>query len=460
MTNEISTTTDRTSLRPKMIDIPEDNPFKFDLLGRRPFVDTLAHTLLGIEGPAVFAIDGPWGTGKTTFVRMLRQHLLDKDARVVTINAWETDYVGDPLGVLASTIVDEVSTGDDSTREAFKKSALKLLRVVGPSALRIATGGLLNLDTAIEGEIGALVADAAERRLKHFEEDRESMRGFRKKLHEFAASCSSHPLIVIVDELDRCRPNYAVEMLEVIKHLFDVENVLFVLAVNRKQLDESVRMLYGTPSDPESYFRRFFDVELRLPHGDRQAFARSALAELGLPDSDLVAGMFVNFLTSSPYSIRVLEQTIRHYNLVRLSLRNFEGRDWWWMLTTALILRLVDEEAYGQFLRGRMTDAELKARILKERWIQDAKWTSQIIVIEATLMAVTEKGGRHSFHEKSELLAKYQKILDQDDPLQKAEANSIMTQYLEFIGGYSRPERLWPVVTECIEMLASKPSPT
>ena len=79
--------TNRIRVQPLLIEVPADEPFKNDLLGRKPFAESLAATLGGIEGPGVFAIDGQWGTGKTTFVRMFEQHLLNEGFRVVTINA-------------------------------------------------------------------------------------------------------------------------------------------------------------------------------------------------------------------------------------------------------------------------------------------------------------------------------------------------------------------------------------
>ena len=73
------------------------------------------------------------------------------------------------------------------------------------------------------------------------------------------------PLIVMIDELDRCRPSFAVEFLETTKHLFAVDQVVFVLAVNRKELAHAVKALYGNDFDADRYLRRFFDIDFRLP---------------------------------------------------------------------------------------------------------------------------------------------------------------------------------------------------
>ena len=85
------------------------------------------------------------------------------------------------------------------------------------------------------------------------------------------------PLVIMIDELDRCRPSYAIELLEVAKHLFAVDNVVFVLAVNRAELVHSVKALYGSGFDAEGYLRRFFDLDFQLPEPDRKRFVSDLL---------------------------------------------------------------------------------------------------------------------------------------------------------------------------------------
>ena len=98
---------------------------------------------------------------------------------------------------------------------------------------------------------------------------------FKEKLEDLARALNNRtaqadngnhkPLVVMIDELDRCRPSYAVELLETAKHLFDVDRIVFVLAVNREQLAHAVCALYGADFNAEGYLRRFFDEDFRLP---------------------------------------------------------------------------------------------------------------------------------------------------------------------------------------------------
>jgi KAP family P-loop domain len=95
------------------------------------------------------------------------------------------------------------------------------------------------------------------------------------------AKDSNHPLLIIVDELDRCRPNFAIEMLEVIKHLFDVENVVFILAYDGHQLACSTQSLYGQNFDGKTYLQRFFNLEFNLPV-DTAIFLENESKRVGL----------------------------------------------------------------------------------------------------------------------------------------------------------------------------------
>ena len=152
---------DRIRLQPEPIGVPDEDPFANDLLGRREFVEAFAGTLMGIEPPAVFAIDGPWGTGKTTFVRMLAAHLGNQDVKVVTINAWETDYAENPLAALAAAFLKETEEANPTSRHKFRNTAIAALRATAPAAIRIVSTSL-GLPSIATNDLASLLAKAAE----------------------------------------------------------------------------------------------------------------------------------------------------------------------------------------------------------------------------------------------------------------------------------------------------------
>src|SRR5262249_53229542 len=121
---------------------------------------------------------------------------------------------------------------------------------------------------AIKDEISKDVSELAsayiDQRLASYRNDMQALEDFRKFL-EGVATQGDKPVIFIVDELDRCKPSYAIEVLERIKNIFSVKGVVFVLVLNREQLAESIRWIYGSGVDAANYLQKFIDVECVLP---------------------------------------------------------------------------------------------------------------------------------------------------------------------------------------------------
>ena len=119
--------TQKFKIRPDNIEVPHDNPFEHDLLNRKQPVEILTNLLLNTENPYTISIDASWGNGKTTFLSMWKQHLRNQDFHVIEFNAWETDFVGDPLVAITSELLentkeDNRSTGSKSNNQTLHKN--------------------------------------------------------------------------------------------------------------------------------------------------------------------------------------------------------------------------------------------------------------------------------------------------------------------------------------------------
>lgn len=273
------------------LEIPVENPFQFDALNRRPSVEAISLLVDELQGPFVLAIDSPWGTGKTTFVQLLMPVLKSKGYPCLYFNAWETDFSTDPmvaflgeLGTLVSSDVNQESSFSKHFQKA-KKLATLLAKKAIPVAGKVATGGLLDLDPFTEKSIAEYVSSsitdavdayAAERRL--IDEFRTSLGAAIAKLNEDGKKSK---IVIFVDELDRCRPTYAVDLLERIKHLFNIDNVIFILSLDKQQLHTSLGAVYGQDIKSDEYLRRFIDLEYLLPRPDAEAFTNSLFDRFG-----------------------------------------------------------------------------------------------------------------------------------------------------------------------------------
>jgi len=199
------------------VEVPASEPFKFDALERKPVVEFLCDLIKQIEGPFVLALDAPWGTGKTTVVRMLRCSLEIEGFQCVYFNAWKDDYVTDPLIPMVSAI-DELKSDDDSTNESFRASMSVVKKAVGPiakralnAAIKMGTMGVLDVDEAIESATAEAASEVASDLIDVFQKEKASLEQFRDELEKAEGKLSNNdlprPLIFFIDELDRCRPS-------------------------------------------------------------------------------------------------------------------------------------------------------------------------------------------------------------------------------------------------------------
>ena len=257
------------------IEIPEKDPFANDKLDRKKYVEILTSAVNAYQDGAVMALNGAWGTGKTTFVKMWEQHLKSKGFSVIYYNAWEDDISEEPLLSLLRNLNEIAKEHDDGKLEKVLKNGGRVLAGLAVGAVKGAFGKL----GEIMAEAGKGVMDALQEQftesLKEKDETTQIMQNFRKALEEYVAFvCDKEkPLVYFIDELDRCNPTFTVKVLERIKHLFDVPNVVFVLSIDKQQLAYSINGFYGSEKiDSMEYLRRFIDIDYNLPEPEPEKY--------------------------------------------------------------------------------------------------------------------------------------------------------------------------------------------
>lgn len=254
------------------IEVPEDNPFANDILDREPCVNTFLSLIkMYSTTGCVIALDGEWGTGKTTFVKMLMQKL-NRGGHPLYFNAWENDYVSDPLIALLAELKN--LSPNSKKWDNVVASGGKIITSIATSAIKSVVKNKLGIDS----DVVTSGIDEAGKILKHdidnYSKQKSTFEEFRKALQEYVVDNTTEefPVVFFIDELDRCNPQFAVHVLERIKHLFDIPNVIFVLSVNKNQLGYAIQGYYGSANiDSNNYLRRFIDIEYSLPQpkGDK-----------------------------------------------------------------------------------------------------------------------------------------------------------------------------------------------
>lgn len=331
----------RVNMRAKL-DAPEilnDNPFANCKLGRKKYGEILTNIVSSYSTGCVIAINGEWGSGKTTFIRMWKQYLENNGFKALYFNAWEDDFVSDPIVGLIGQLykTSAIREGIDSVLKTISKIAVGLI----PSITKNLTKQYLGNETAeiIEATTQG-VSDLLFEEIKQYENQTKSIADFREEIQKLVKNCSENkPLVFIVDELDRCNPHYAVKVLERIKHLFTVENIVFVLSVDKTQLANSIRGYYGSDLiNAEEYLKRFIDLELNLPAPNMKDFCTYLYDAYDFDsffseeirnkyhgkdyEKNLFIDMSVALFSNLKFNLRQVEKT---YTFARLVMQAFYG---------------------------------------------------------------------------------------------------------------------------------------
>lgn len=250
------------------IKINASNPFQNDKLHRKVDIKTLTKIVNAFKGGAVISVNGVWGSGKSIFLKLWKQFLTNKHYPVIYYNAWEDDISEEPLFSMIKNLKSIANTEDGSLDKLVEKAG------------KFLAGALFGAVKSVTGFWGKVLGDSINGGIEQIEKDcidslnsKDStsslLSDFKEALSDFVTDVASKgykiPVVYFVDELDRCNPTFAVKVLERIKHLFEVDNVVFVLALDKEQFCHSINGYFGSESfNSEEYLKRFIDIEYTL----------------------------------------------------------------------------------------------------------------------------------------------------------------------------------------------------
>lgn len=256
--------------------INQEAPFANCKLDREKYAHVLTSIVNNYADGFVLAINNEWGTGKTTFVKMWQKHLAKNDFETLYFNAWENDFESNPLVAILAEL--KTLTGDhDKTKfKSLLKKGAVLTKNVLPAFAKAMLDRYVDNKILLDGIEDATKAttEILEKEVESYATRKRSLEEFRKQLEEYLQDTESKkPVVFFIDELDRCRPSYAVEVLEQMKHFFAVPGIVFVLAIDKIQLGHAVRGIYGSEQlNADEYLRRFIDIEYSIPQPDTKQF--------------------------------------------------------------------------------------------------------------------------------------------------------------------------------------------
>ena len=311
-----------------------NHEFKEDTLDRLKIAKTYVDFINTLNHNHTIALDAPWGTGKTTFIKFMCDEFFVNEDVYINYNAWDNDYTNEPFLSLMSEFFTEIkekkytkSNDFDDIKKTIYKSSKVLIPAIAKGAANFLVGGKVIDD--LEG-IGkdiakSLISDVpislVNQTFDTLSKSKKSRSDFKIKLKETVKNIlkenNKTRLIFIIDELDRCKPTFAIELLEDIKHLFSIDEIVFLIAVDKEQLSESIKAVYGSGFDATTYLHRFFDFELHLPIKRDNTFFAEKLEKV--------------FGINNPNAIDTIHYAVENFDL---TLRDFER-----ILTEAYIIK-------------------------------------------------------------------------------------------------------------------------
>ncbi|MFC1468183.1 P-loop NTPase fold protein [Verrucomicrobiota bacterium] len=267
-------------------EINPDDIWGDDAFGKlQQYAKLLTNALTDNNLNFVLNVNGAWGTGKSFYVQRWSEDLRQKKYPVVTFNAWANDSTEDPLAPLISSVLEQQeSLLPAPLATKIKRNCGKFLFAGGGLIVRAGLKQLVGekgideindlLSSGTENELIKLAGNYVDEQL----EKQKASAEMANVLEEFINSINegethNSPIFIFIDELDRCRPTFAIELLERVKHLFNVNGIKFIISTDTEQLAHSIKAVYGHDFDAKMYLQRFFDQTFTLPQHSPEQFS-------------------------------------------------------------------------------------------------------------------------------------------------------------------------------------------
>lgn len=366
-------------------EIAAANPWADDVLDRQSTSVALTNLVTKQKGPFVISLHGKWGTGKTFFLKRWQRQLDEDGHRAVYFNAWKNDFCSDPLIAMIAAL---------DIPEASRSRVAEYVKVITYQ----------NMASLVKHHTGLQISNIDDDILKSYEHQKSIIDRLRNDLIKFLKK--EGPLIYIIDELDRCRPDFAIATLERTKHVLDIPGLVFVYGINRHDMCESLKSLYGS-IDVDVYLRRFFDMEFKLPVASNEMFCKHLVNHYRISEmlqtsvNGNYANGFVEAATSIPSAIKTLslrdiDQCLAVAALAASNMAQGKIGLSPFVIMAIIVSRLINRDLYQRFVDGDHVAGELLTTL--EMQVDDsvlANRYSWLRRIAAPLYAICDKSVPH-----------------------------------------------------------------
>lgn len=392
----------KLTVPPLEIDCNEGFSSGKDIFERERFGRNIFNIIENVKDELVIAVDAPWGEGKTTFIKMWRGMLSKEGIESIYFDAFENDYQIDPFLAIAAEIYSIIDDDRHDAKLQFKMKTISAMKTLGKVSLRVgikaATAGILdetifddtNTIKDVSKEASDLVDSYVSKKLENAKRDKKNLFEFKKSLDVLASNIGKDkPLVFIVDELDRCKPPFALAILENIKHLFSVKNIVFVLVMNRTQIEESIKCEYGAGVEASKYLQKFVHLWASLPKNkseckcDGENYVLDCLERMNFSAEtqaqNIAIKTYKQLVTHYDLSFREIERSLTNYSLLHNMTAGRESECLQLMFVYLSIIKVIEPEIYSRISNGNIDYEELLNKT-NLNTLEDEQWLSNYFI--------------------------------------------------------------------------------
>lgn len=349
-----------------------------DLLESKKFAESLKQYCLvskdfpDIEGSFNISLNADFGCGKSFFLDMFQNMLKEQKHDVVKIDIWRNDFYDEPIITILAEIIffftkKYPDTATDELKDLFNRMGRFAIKLTPIAPIK------QKLDDANQEVDGGIfyknkIYEDYTHRKDLFDE-------LKEKLQKLTQD-KEKPLFIFIDELDRCRPTHAINFLEVLKHFFDVPNIIFIIAANRTQLESSARALFGQDLNFDEYYRKFIHKEINLPKPSGRLFEtyfekkyqefKKNFDNEHIQKLDIFLGTNDDYtftlLNKNLLTLRQLNEIIRFIIYIMRGKPNIEYR-WFHLMITYIIISFIDRDIADKLHKNTISFKELLQRL-------------------------------------------------------------------------------------------------
>ena len=349
-----------------------------DVLNRHGDIELLISIVNSInEKPFVLSINAPWGSGKTWLLKELKKKLESLEIKVMYYNVWENELISDMIASFIGEIYSFLKMNcfafqNDENKKKFEHILLTFCKLFSAAIAKKLTGipiditSISNYSESISKGIESLLVYEIDNVLQK----KDTIQKFRENLGYYSKEMYKDkikPFVIMIDELDRCSSKYVISFLEMIKHFFDIENIFFIIAIDKNQINESIIKEYGENTNVDGFLRKIIDMQysIELSSITEYYFIAQKMLDLNNRRDDKIEPELQIMLQAFNLSIRDIEKLILNIQIAYLLYPEKDTRSIHYLLILFLsLLKIKNNRLYNTIQKKEKTIFQIFEEII------------------------------------------------------------------------------------------------